>query len=271
MLRHFLLILVLICLHGVAQAESYIFSSPPTQDKEASEKMYSPLVKFMSEVTGKEIIYEYSENWLNYTLNMQKAKYDFLFDAPHFVSWRVEKIEHQPLISLSHGLSYVLVVLESSSYQSLNQLKAKKVCSSGAPNIDAITLLDQYDSNWSQPVIKIVRGFDQMYEALVSNYCVATIMPTRAYIRIKNSQSIASRVIFQSHELPHFGLSASPRISPLMRNALQSEILSKNAEQAFAEIDRYFGLEQDQDREKIEADADLFKGYAYLLLDFWGF
>lgn len=138
----------------MSHAEEYAFSTPPTETEKASLSIYQPIAEYLSQKTGKDIVYSYPQNWPRYIANMQQAKYDLLLDAPHFVSWRIEKIQHTPLISLAQSMSYV-VVSRSSGLSDLMDLRGKVSCGSAIPNLDALTLLDQYDSNWTQPLIKL--------------------------------------------------------------------------------------------------------------------
>ena len=271
MIKQFIAIIFLISAANGAWAESYIFSAPPTDNRQISNQIYQPIAQLLSEITGESVVYDYPENWPIFIRNMQQAQYDFLLDAPHFVSWREEKIEHEPLVSLSENLVYVVAVLARSKYQSLSGLRGEPVCSSSLPNLDTLTLLDQYATT-SQPVIKNVRGFDSRHAALLAGRCNAMVMPEKAYSRLSSeNQNPAMRVIFKSYTLPHYSLSASPKIPKLIKEDIQSALTSSEALVAFSEIDRKFGLRSAEDRKKIVADPDLYRGFTYLLADFWGF
>ena len=101
MVRQTLILLVTLVCGKACFAADYVLSAPPTETREVSQKVYQPIATYISAVFSIDVAYEYPHNWPSYISNMQQAKYDFLVVAPHFVSWRMEKIEHNPLVSLS--------------------------------------------------------------------------------------------------------------------------------------------------------------------------
>lgn len=231
--------------------------------------MHQPVAKYLSETTGENVRFEYSENWPTYLRNMQRAKYDFLLDSPHFVSWRVEKIEHSPLMSMSDSMTYVVVVREEDGYESVFDLKGKTACSSSIPDLDALTLLDQYDSSWSQPVIQVKQGFKNKYTDILTGKCDSVVLVKRIYEKLsKNEYPRRTKILFESQQLPHYGFSASPRVSVEMREKIKEALISQNGDIAFSNLSQLFGL---LPADRVPANEDDYRGYSYLLDDFWGF
>jgi ABC-type phosphate/phosphonate transport system substrate-binding protein len=255
----------------MTHAEEYLFSAPPTETEEVSLSIYQPIAEYLSQKTGEDIVYSYPQNWARYISYMQQAKYDLLLDAPHFVSWRIEKIQHTPLISLAETMSYVVVVSRSSGLSDLTDLRGKSSCGSAIPNLDALTLLDQYDSNWTQPSIKVVQGFDQTFSFMLSGDCDAAVIPRRVFLRYINAPGANTlEVLFTTFELPHYGLSVSARVNNRMQSKITEALLSTSANSAIKGLFDQFGLEIGQDN-SVAANADVYRGYSYLLDDFWGF
>lgn len=269
MFKQSFMILVFLVWPGVARGESYVFSAPPAENRTDSNKIYQPLARFMSEVSGKNIVFKYSGNWVNYIRDMQNDSYDFVIDAPHFVSWRIEKIEHRPIISLSRELSYVVVVPDNARIRTLQQLQGKAVCSSNIPNIDALTILDQFASIWSQPSIRGVKGKSNIFQQMIDSQCSAAILPEKLYAALSVSGIFpATRILFKSYALPHYALSVSPRVNTDLADVITEALLSEDADDAFFEINQEFGL---QHSSRIPVDGDIYRGYAYLLSEYWGF
>ena len=119
------IILLLVLFSNKNFAADFILSAPPTETRKVSVTLYEPIAQYISDVFDIDVAYEYPDNWPVYIRNMQKARYDFLVDAPHFVSWRVEKIEHNPLVSLSDELQYIVAVPDKSTVQGIMDLKGK--------------------------------------------------------------------------------------------------------------------------------------------------
>lgn len=104
-----LLILLLSPFSGsfAASGKTYLFSAPPRGSETKEREVYEPIASYLSQVTGKNIVYKHPDNWLNYQNLMQQGKYDLVFDGPHFIGWRMEKPGHQPLVKLPG--SYLLL------------------------------------------------------------------------------------------------------------------------------------------------------------------
>ena len=268
--RFVLVVIFVLLFSRFSHAEEYLFSAPPTEDLETSLEIYNPVAAFLSDMIGEQVTYQYPGNWPAYLNKMQRAQYDLILDAPHFISWRIEKIEHHPIVSLADAMRFVVVVAENGGLGNLIDLRGKPACSASIPNLDALTLLDQYDSNWTQPVIKPIQGFDNMLEALKAGECDATVVPKRVFERYNNEQPGVFKIIFETFDLPHYGFSVSPRISVRIRNRIQNALLSSDADEVISGIYQQFGLDQNTEQ-LLEIEIDDYRGFAYLLSDFWGF
>lgn len=199
---------------------------------------------------------------------MQDAQYDFLIDAPHFVSWRVEKIEHNPLVSLSDEMVYVVVVQGEGGFTSVRDLKGMSACGSAIPNLDTLTFLDQYDSPWTQPLITVVQGFDRKYDRLLKGDCHAAILPRRVYNQLAEDGH-NTRILFESQRLPHLGLSVSPRVGRALQESIRHGLLLPAAIPAFRGLNNLYALNPESG--PVAVDPDNYRGFAYLVDDFWGF
>ena len=104
-----LLPLAFIAARAIAD-EEYIFSAPPRETGESESEVYQPIADYLSKATGKKIVYQGSNNWLTYQDKMRKGTYDLVFDGPHFVSWRMNRLQHVPLVKLAGDLAFVVVV-----------------------------------------------------------------------------------------------------------------------------------------------------------------
>jgi ABC-type phosphate/phosphonate transport system substrate-binding protein len=250
-------------------AEEYIFSAPPTDDRKTSIPLYAPIAEYLSTVTGEKFVYEYPQNWPNYISTMQRADYDLVIDAPHFVSWRIENIEHSPMVGIAWIMTYV-VVHRASEQQTLMDLKGKSVCSSALPNLDALTLMDQYDSIWSQPLIKATQGYENMLARLEARECDAAIVPRRVFDRhARNFPESKHAVLFESSELPHLGFSSGPAIDREMQKKIGLALISDRSSATLSGLKNKYALEFSD--KPVLAAPEMYSGYAYLLSDFWGF
>lgn len=266
-----ILTLIAMLLTANCYAQQYIFSAPPTETREVSIALYEPIASYLRETTGEDIQFEYAGNWANYLKNMQSAKYDLLMDAAHFVSWRIEKIEHTPVFRIGDNLIYVLVVKSNSQINRLSGFRGKLICGSANPNLDALTVLDQFASGWSVPQIKSVRDYDSIWQAFRDDQCVGAILPLRVLKQLEQRNGARiSKVVFQGFPVPHIAMTASARINPELRERIGSIVSSAEAASSLTAVRNHFGLIAGDSPPKL-TDVDEYRGYAYLLSNYWGF
>ena len=92
-----------------------VLSAPPRETPEAGLKLYGPLAEFLSKAIGEKVEYRHPDNWGIYQGLMTKGEYDLVFDGPHFVSWRIQRLKHEPLAALSGKLGFVVVAQQDDS------------------------------------------------------------------------------------------------------------------------------------------------------------
>ena len=266
------ILLVLLLLFPLAAwPAGFLLSAPPTETASRSAEIYQPIAEFFSRITGDVIRYEYPENWPAYVRNMQNGRYDIVVDAPHFVSWRSEKLEHLPLVSLADKMEYVVVVRDEPGIKSLQDLRGKTACSAPIPNMDALALLDQYESSWSQPKILATVGFAKSFEMLSGDECDAAVLPLRTYLALVAAPGQSpTRLLFTSQVMPHLAFSASPRLGERRRTQIRDALLGNASIGPMVNLNRHYGLDGTV-MTRVVADPDAYSGYAYLLEEFWGF
>ena len=80
-----------------AIAETYSFIVQPFQSSVDTKRVYLPLAKYLSSMTGHKIELKTSPNFLAYWQSMKKGQYDLILDAAHLTDYRAEKMEYTVL------------------------------------------------------------------------------------------------------------------------------------------------------------------------------
>ncbi len=254
---------------SAADAETYVFTSPPREDPVRGEQVYGPITRYLSKSVDADFVYQHPDNWLSYQKDMQGGRYDLVFDGPHFVSWRVENLAHTPLVRLPGALEFVIVARRGDQQIiGLTDLAGHVVCAHAPPNLATLTLQNQFPNINRQPQIKAIRGFPNAYKALLDNQCRATVIPVKIYNKLSQAEeSPRTRVLFQSRPIPHQAISAAPRIPAALQEQIRQALLSEEGVAATAKLrDRFAGGNQ-----LLPTDTEQYKGFAVLLRDFWGF
>ncbi len=262
--------LALLLLSNTVMAAEVLFSAPPTESAEDSQEIYQPVADYLSAVSGDQVTYVFPGNWPNYLHNMQQGNYDLVLDAPHFVSWRIENIAHRPIVGLSSSLTYVIVIIDDNQINSLADLEGKKACASALPNLDAIILMDQYSSGWSQPSLVVIRGMEPKLAALLQGQCDAAVLPKKAFETWSDKKSSQIKILFESQISPHYGFTVGPGIPEKLVKTFTDALLSVDGDSPLDGLSDLFGLKVVGENRVVAREED-YQGYAYLLGEYWGF
>ena len=220
---------------SVKPGTTLILSAPPRGTLADETLNYQPVADFLSRIVGKKVVYQHSDNWLSYTSDMTKDKFDFVFDGPHFNGWRMEKQNHTPLVKLPEDFIFVVIVkTDNTAVQNMKKLAGQRICAHAPPNLGTLTMLKQFDNPSRQPLIIEVQGWDKSYNSLMAGKCVATVMPVK--IKEKMDKSNLTRILYTSQALPNQAISAGPRIAPEIQAKLKQALLSEEGKAATAKL-----------------------------------
>lgn len=93
---------------GTAGArDKIIFSTAPTQTPEKTITLYTPLLNYLSQVTGKQFVIKPAKNYLEYNNGTLQNAYDMVFDGPHYTGWRMERQGAVPVARLPGSITSV--------------------------------------------------------------------------------------------------------------------------------------------------------------------
>lgn len=218
------------------EANPLVFSAPPRGPKEDEIATYQPIADMLTAATGKKFVYRYSDNWLNYSKEMVKGSYDLVFDGPAFNGWRINHLEHTPLVKLPEDFVFVIVTGANSAHiKEVRHLAGRKVCAHSPPNLGTLTLLSQFDNPARQPTIMTIKGWQRAYEGLVAGECEGTILPVQILGKV-DKEGRKTRVLYKHRAMPNNAFSAGPRISADMQNNIRSALLSEQGRSATARL-----------------------------------
>lgn len=264
--RSALSVLALTAALAASAAEEYVFTAPPRDDGASEADVYEPIAHYLSEVTGKRIVYRHYNNWLTYQSEMRKGTYDLVFDGPHFVSWRMARLGHEPLVRLPGKLAFVVITKkDNGNLESLKNLAGRTVCGLAPPNLATLTLQAQFDNPARVPVIVEVKSFKEAYEGVLSGRCMAAVLRDNIHKNLDKAQ--ATRVIFHSEGVANQAFSAGPRLNAQDKERIAQALLAPEAKKRLALFFERYNKDKDLQR---AARAD-YEGLYVLLKDIYGF
>jgi len=245
------------------------FTTAPTQSLAKTKELYGPLVDYLAETTGKNIKLVAARNFLEYTSKMRKGEYDIVFDGPHFVSWRMNKVKHVPVARLPGKLIFAAIVKDGGVINDIKQLVGKKVCAVNSPNLATLTILDSFPNPVQQPVIVSVRSFKEAFSCLKSGKGQAAFLPIGFWKKFeKKGKTDGLRILYTSKKkpLPTRTFSISEEVDAVTRSNIQKALLDAEGKKGAQPLLKRFNR-----KKFVEAPSSEFKGLSRLLLSVWGF
>ena len=243
-----------------------IFTSAPRDAKEKEEVTYRPLTDFLTRVIGQKVTFRYGDNFLVYQSEMRKGTYDIIFDGPHFVGWRMDKLGHVPLVKFPGNLVFVLAVKKDwTNINSIKDMAGRTVCAFPSPNLATLTVLDIFDNPARQPLILESTSFPGSYKNMMAGKCVGAILQKKLFENLdKEKQS--GKVLFTSKPLPNQAFSSGPKVTPEMRAKIVTALLSPEGLAATQKMRDAFKIQ------KLEAaSVEEYQGLGRLVRNEWGF
>jgi ABC-type phosphate/phosphonate transport system substrate-binding protein len=210
-----------------------VFSAPPRGSQKEEMAVYQPVVEYLSKVIGRNVVFQYSDNWLSYSKEMTAGSYDIVFDGPAFNGWRIEKMGHTPLIKLPEDFVFVVITkTDNDRIKQLKDLAGRKVCAHAPPNLGTLTLQAQFNNPAREPWIIEVKGWDNAYKAMMSGQCVATVLPINNLTKNDKGPIRATRTLYQHKPMPNQAVSVGPRIAPELHAKIAKALLSEEGKRA---------------------------------------
>lgn len=249
-------------------ASTYVFAVPPRQSRAKMHVIYGPIAKYLSSVTGDTIHLKYESNWLSYENDMRKNRFDFVFDGPSFISWRMAHEHFVPLVKLKGDLIFKIIVRKNEpQFTKISQLAGHMVCAFAPPNLATLSLYNLFPDPMRQPTVIPVKGLKTPYLSLLKGKCGAAVIQAVLYKKLNAGPTHGkTRVIYTTRPIPNQGFSAGPRIPPAVQQKIRQALLSPAGAAATALMRKEFG-----NRPLEAADPAEYTGVSSLLNSVWGF
>lgn len=254
---------------GLAQAadEPIVFATPPTQTVEQTTKMYGPIVDFLSQVTGRAVMLATPDSFLAYTNNMRAGKYDLLFDGPHFVGWRIERLRHTALARLPGEIRFVVVVRDDAGIDKITDLAGKKVCAFASPNLLTLGFLDLFPNPARIPAMSNVKTAKAALQCVQHGEAQAAVFRDVFWNKRQPAERHGLHEIYHSKQpWPHRTFTIAKDADPALRAKIKAALLSDAGTRAARKV-----LARYRAKHFIPAKDEDYRGLGKLLTPVWGF
>lgn len=253
------------CLTGMVVAkEEIVFSTAPTQAPEQTVKLYTPLINYLSQVTGKQFVIKPARNYLEYNNGTLQNTYDMVFDGPHYTAWRMERQGAVPVARLPGAISIVVAVRDDSDIRQLDDLIGRKVCAFSSPNMLTMDFLNYFRNPVRQPVLLRVEGFKEINECLRGGRGDAAVL--RDQVWAKQDQTGLRLIEHNYRKHPERTFSVAAGIEPALREKIAAALISEEGNKVAAPLLEVFKKEK-----FIPVNPADYDGLGELLAPVWGF
>jgi len=243
-----------------------VFTSAPRDSKEKEEAVYKPLVDLLTKATGQKVRFQHGDNFLVYQSEMRKGAYDIVFDGPHFVGWRMAKLQHVPIVKFPGNLVFVLAVKnEQAKINTVKDMAGRTLCAFPPPNLATLTVLVEFDNPSRQPLVLEADSFPQAFKGMMAGKCAGGILQKKLFENL-NKEKQAAKAIFTSKPLPNQAFSAGPKVTPEMRERIAKALLSPEGAAATQKMREVFKIEK-----LVPATEGEYQDLGKLLRDVYGF
>lgn len=249
-------------------ADELYFTAPPRDVAGGDEsEVYQPVADYLGAAIGRKIVYLNPDNWLSYQSKMRKGEFDLIFDGPHFVSWRIARLQHEPLARLPGKLIFVVIARKDNDrVNSPKDLEGRTVCGMPAPNLATLTMYSLFENPARQPLVIQTRSFKEAYDQMLAGRCVAAAMGRGFYTNFDKDQ-VKTKVLYTSAGVPNQAFSAGTRFSAQDKAGMTAALLAPEARVKMAKFFEIFN----KDKDLATTSRNEFDGVAVLLKDTYGF
>ena len=252
-----------------AADDEIVLATAPTHSTEITQKSYQPLMKFLSEKTGKKFNLKVPTAFIEYASNMQAEKYDMLFDGPHLSGWRIDRLNHTPIVRLPGDIKIVVAATQDTKLTSIDDLQyGVRVCAFTPPNMLTMAMLSYFPNPSKQPDLIRVQGFKQLIQCVKSGKGSAAVLRDTLWAKAQKSGEVEGLKLIATptRAYPERTFTVSAKIDANLRGQIEQLLLSEEGQKAAAPI-----LELFKKKNLVKADPTQYEGLGNLINSVWGF
>lgn len=242
-----------------------VFTAPPRESPEQAQAIYGPIAEYLSQATGRRIVYQHPGTWGVYRSEMLRGNYDLVFDGPHFNAWRTERLAHNVLVKAPKAHEFVVIVRADQPFTRLAQMTGRTFCAHAPPNLGTLVLLSQFDNPSRQPMLINTQGWENIYQGVAAGQCAGAIIPTTMLKQLDTGKRM--KILYRSQPLPNQAFSAGPRVPPQDQQRIAEALLAPQAQAPTARLRETFRI-----GERFAAASNReFAGAGSILKNEWGY
>lgn len=254
-------ILLIMSSYPMEALSDYLFTAPPRESLELGVEIYQPIADFLTKATGERFAYKHPKSWEEYSRGMQNKEYDLVFDGPHFVSWRLQYIDHDVLAKLPQLHTWrVIARSDNAAIKTLDDLIGQNVCAPKSPNFGMLTMMSHYPNPDREPVHIITKGWKDGFNGVVQGKCAAAVIPKINHKKF-DPQLKKTRAVHTHLPYPNQAFTAGTSITPNLKSKISRALLSVEGQSAMSNLRDRFS----RGAELVSAENEEYEGISMVL------
>ncbi len=242
-----------------AEKPGYLFGVFPHLAAGQIENMFAPVAAELSRVLGRPVHLKTKPSFEGFMKELEKETYDVAFVQPFDYVWAHDKYGYQPLARRDEPLLGVIAVKPDSSFQSLQDLRGKRV---GLPpevaavsHLTKMALLQVKIDPRKDVMLQHYKAHDScLHQLLVGDVdaCGTAAYPVRFF---EDKWDVKFRVLSTTQTIPHSLFIAHPRVSKGDRELIKKTIVSWSGSEAGRKLLEQTGLKPFVSTDNAEYDV----------------
>lgn len=258
MFRHLCLIVsvmsFLAC--NLVHAAEYTLAVQPIFSSNKIEKLYKPMVDYLSEETGETIVLKTFGGFKSYWYHMKRMKgFDLVLDGANFTDYRIQKDSYKVIARLPNTVSFTLVTRGDLFVLDLEELIPYKIATVAAPSMAGIRLKQMYPDPKARPVFILAQSYEASIKLILNGTADAAIIPTPLVGRHSSLN-----VVETTEPTPAIAFSASPNVPDDLCDKLKLALINSSKTDKGKKMLVSAGLNQ-----FINGSNEMYNGYADLM------
>lgn len=208
---------LLFMLSSLLFSKTLVLGVVPQQSPQKLYKAWSPIVKYISEETGIDIIFKTEKSIPSFEKELYLGNYDIAYSNPYHYTLAHERVNHNAVVRFDKMIVGILVVNKESNIKSLDDAINKEFLFP-APKAFAATLLTKYDilnkKNFSindSKKFRYVNSHDSVYLGIERNIGDVGGGIIRTFNKFKNNDKL--RIIYKTDQYPSHPISISSKVN----------------------------------------------------------
>jgi len=232
-LAFILAIFLQITITHAAENKPYKFGVFPYLSPVRMDKIYSPISAELSRDINHKIRFHTSSSFSKFLAKLESEHYDFALIQPFWYPVAVDKHNYQPSLRMQEPFVSLIMVLDNSPYQDINDLKGKTIATPPAfvpvVHMARRSLFKHNLVPGKDLTFKAFNSVDSCFQQVLIGKASACVSPPFAPAIFEKSMNVKLRTLLRSPGIPNLSLVIHSRVPTSDHNKIKTAVLNWSA------------------------------------------